>query len=98
MTDKNIVTLEKFIKLADSDSFLGYEIIKYILNNYEIVDSFLDKHSLPKLFFIPIGSVFYLLSLTDSERKASAQLKDNKFKTKYKEEKGLRLILKFKIL
>jgi len=94
LTDKNIVKLEKIINLADSDSFLGYEIIKYILNNSEIVYSFLDKHSLPKLFFIPIGSVFYLLSLTDSERKASAQLKDNKFKTKYKEEKLILMGLK----
>ena len=79
MVDK----IKKLIDLADSDPSIGYEIVKYILNNDEMIDSFLNKHGLSNLFFFPIGSVFYLVNLPDDVRKALAQLKDDKFKVEY---------------
>ncbi len=90
MVDK----IKKLIDLADSDSSIGYEIVKYILNNDEMIDSFLNKHGLSNLFFFPIGSVFYLLNLPDDVRKALAQLKDDKFKIKYLQRSTILMELK----
>ena len=90
MVDK----IKKLIDLADSDSSIGYEIVKFILNNDEMIDSFLNKHGLSNLFFFPIGSVFYLLNLPDDVRKALAQLKDDKFKIKYLQRSTILMELK----
>ena len=90
MVDK----IEKLIDLADSDPSIGYEIVKYILNNDDMIDSFLNKHGLSNLFFFPIGSVFYLVNLPDDVRKALAQLKNDKCKIKYLQRSTILMELK----